>query len=135
MILKHHQLRVTAPRVAVLQALAEVGRPISHQEMVDYLADTPYDPATLYRNLVRLGEEGIAPVVSHAGGVDRYALAGAGDGHRHPHFVCSDCGIVKCIELDNNINDSTLGKRWADAIGRATIQLQGDCPDCLRSKR
>ena len=63
-ILKHHKLRVTAPRVAVLQALAEVSRPISHQEMVEYLADTPYDPATLYRNLVRLGEEGIAPVVS-----------------------------------------------------------------------
>jgi hypothetical protein len=48
-------LRVTAPRVAVLEAVAGAGRTLSHAEVVERLGpDALWDRVTVYRNLVAL---------------------------------------------------------------------------------
>ena len=78
-LLHESALRATAPRLAVLRVLAEAPGPLSHTEVLDRLGETAWDPSTIYRNLVKLREAGVAPVVSRAEGIDRYALAsGAG---------------------------------------------------------
>src|SRR5690606_33270700 len=77
-------LRVTAPRLAVLQTLAKAGRPLSHAEVVERLGpDTLWDRATVYRNLVALVGVKLLRVASHAGGITRYEVATgeAHDGH------------------------------------------------------
>ena len=63
-LLRENGLRVTAPRVAVVGVLSEAEVPLSHTEVVQRLGDTDWDPATVYRNLVKLREAGIAPVAS-----------------------------------------------------------------------
>jgi Fur family ferric uptake transcriptional regulator len=124
-------LRVTAPRVAVLRVLARSARPLSHTEVVDKLGKKDWDPATLYRNLVKLRDAGLAPVVSRADGVDRYAFASReGDGHRHPHFVCDDCGQVACLPSALSASIVVEGP-WATSVQQAMVQLRGECPDCL----
>lgn len=129
-ILRDHSLRATGPRLSVLQVLAAAGRPLSHSEVVAKLDDAKCDPATVYRNLVKLRDAGIADVVSRASGMDRYALAtGEAGQHRHPHFVCDDCGRVECLPLDLGHTMSLTG-RWAASIETAEIQLRGACPDC-----
>ena len=42
---------------------------------MNLLGETDWDPATIYRNLVKLKESGITSVVSRAAGIDRYAIA------------------------------------------------------------
>ena len=87
-VLHERGLRATAPRLAVLGVLSAAQNPLSHTEVLARLGPTDWDPATIYRNLVKLRDAGIAPVVSRAGGMDRYALAGPQDaGHHLPHFV------------------------------------------------
>lgn len=94
------------------------------------LGDTDWDPATVYRNLVKLRDVGIAAVVSRAEGIDRYALASPNDdGHRHPHFVCEDCGQVACLPADLTASMAIDGP-WAQSVRAATVQLRGECPDC-----
>ncbi len=130
-LLHESTLRVTAPRVAVLRVLAEAQNPLSHTEVLKRLGKADWDPATIYRNLVKLRDAGVAAVVSRAEGIDRYALAGAGDGgHRHPHFVCEDCGRVACLPAELTASMSMDGL-WAASIQKAMVQLQGECPDCL----
>lgn len=132
-LLQESALRATAPRLAVLRLLAEARSPLSYTEVLERLGETDWDPATIYRNLVKLRDAGVALVVSRAEGIDRYSLAQAqGDGHRHPHFVCEDCGRVACLPMDLTASLSMEGP-WAVSIQRAMVELRGECPDCLRS--
>jgi Fur family ferric uptake transcriptional regulator len=130
-LLRTRGLRATSPRVAVLRVLERSERPISHSEVLEDLGDSDWDPATIYRNLIKLRDAGVAPVVSQAGGVDRYALQlEPGDGHRHAHFNCNDCGRLSCLPAELTASMSVDG-RWLESIKRATVHLHGACPDCL----
>ncbi|PRQ02982.1 Ferric uptake regulation protein [Enhygromyxa salina] len=131
-LLHESALRVTSPRLAVLRVLAEAQDPLSHTEVLQRLGETDWDPATIYRNLVKLRDAGLAPVVSRADGINRYALAQAhDDGHQHPHFVCEDCGRVTCLPAELTASMAMQGP-WAASIQKAMVQLRGECPDCLR---
>ncbi len=129
-LLQDSGLRVTAPRLAVLRVLASSEDPLSHTEVLDRLGDTSWDPTTIYRNLIKLRGIGLAPVVSRAGGVDRYGLAPKeGAGHRHPHFVCDECGRVMCLPAELTAS-MTMEGPWAASIRTAIVELRGQCPDC-----
>jgi len=130
-ILHERGLRATAPRLAVLRVLAESEGPLSCGDVLAELGETDWDPATVFRNLVKLRDAGIAPVVSRAEGVDRYALAPPGGAvHRHPHFVCEDCGRVVCLPAELIASMSVDGP-WARSVEKASVEMRGHCPDCL----
>lgn len=134
-LLRDCSLRTTAPRLAVLRVLAEADSPLSHTEVLERIGTDEWDPATIYRNLVKLRDAGVALLVSRLEGIDRYALArGKDDEHRHPHFVCEQCGRVSCLPAELAASISMKG-RWASSIQRAEVQLRGECPDCLRRTR
>ena len=135
-VLRECGLRATGPRLAVLRVLAASDKPLSHKQVLEQLGETDWDPATIYRNLVKLRDAGIAPVVTRVGGVDRYALViSQGDAHRHPHFVCEDCGETACLPEELTASMSMKGP-WAASIKKAMVQLRGECPDCrLRASK
>ena len=132
-LIKAKGLRATAPRLAVLCILSTATHPLSYSEVIEKLGKTDWDPATIYRNLVKLKEAKLATVVSRAEGMSRYALARTEEGetdHKHPHFLCDDCGKISCLPnslVPQVITDSA----WAKSISKAMIQLRGECPDCL----
>ena len=132
--LREHGLRATAPRVAVLRELCDAGTPLSHTEVLARLGDVVWDPATIYRNLVKLTEAGLTQVVSRAEGMARYALVTTlGDhahDHEHPHFVCDECGKVSCLPIAVTTS-ADVDERWAASVRRASVQLLGSCPDCI----
>ena len=130
-LLHESKLRVTAPRLAVLHVLMKAESPLSHTEVLERLGKTSWDPATVYRNLIKLRDAGIAPVVSRADGIDRYALTGSDENqHQHPHFVCDDCGRVACLPVELTLSTKVDGP-WAVSIQQAMIQFRGECPECL----
>lgn len=125
-LLRSHDLRATGPRLTVLRIVEGAERPLAHSEITDRLGDGDSDPATIYRNLVRLTEVGLVRIVSHAGGMARYEFAA----ERHPHFVCDDCGTVSCLPASAAPAPAMTGP-WASSLADADVQLQGHCPDCL----
>ena len=124
-------LRSTAPRLAVLELLERAGQPLSHGEVVEQLGETTWDQATLYRNLVKLVEVGLARVAAVSRGVTRYELvpeAGAEGAHQHAHFICKDCGQVQCLpELEVSVTAALWGDVW---LQDAELQLVGRCQEC-----
>ena len=128
-ILSEKGLRATAHRVAVYAVLAASARPLSNGEVLEKLGPIDCDPATVYRNLVKLKEAGLAPVVSRIGGIDRYAIIRQTGEHNHPHFSCDDCGLLTCLPHEI-MNASIIQGPWGKAIQDASIQLHGQCPDC-----
>lgn len=134
-ILRDVGLRATAPRVAVLRLLTDAERPLSHAEVVEALGTDDWDAATLYRNLIKLDEVGLARVASRVGGVTRFALqAQDGPTHVHPHFACRDCGDVRCLD-DVAVSLPPGLTRWKEALADAEVQLVGQCPDCRAPRR
>lgn len=131
-LLQDRDLRATGPRLAVLSALAAQERPVSHSELVQAMGEQDFDQATIYRNLTKLTEVGLARIVSRADGMARYAFTpeeGTAPSHVHPHFLCTDCGEVSCID-EARIEPFAVSPRWREAVAEATLQLQGRCPDC-----
>ena len=122
-------LRATAPRVAVLRLLHDSARPLSHAEVVEHIGTDEWDSATLYRNLIKLDEVGLARVASRVAGVTRFEAQQHGDApHIHPHFACRECSEVTCLH-DAKL---TIPKQsqWRDALLDADLQVVGRCPAC-----
>ena len=129
--LRANQLRITAPRISVLCALANAKKPLSYTEVVEQLSGENFDPATVYRNLIKLKEAGIASVVSRVDGVSRYVLAISDQkDHSHPHFVCDDCGDISRLPEEFTIS-MNFESPWSTPVRLAQVQLRGECPDCL----
>jgi len=131
-LLRDSGLRTTAPRLAVLGQLLRADGPLSHSEVLNRMGETDWDPATIYRNLVKLRKAGLAVIASRAEGIDRYALAGKReDEHRHPHFLCDDCGKLACLPVEITLSKG-VKDAWTSSIANAMIQLRGECPDCVQ---
>jgi Fur family ferric uptake transcriptional regulator len=95
-------LRCTAARLAVMQHLLGTHGPETHAEVSEALADKGFDRATIYRNLTELTEAGLVSRVELGDHVwrfevRRHAKAGT-QGEDHPHFLCTSCGEVSCLE-------------------------------------
>lgn len=123
-------LRSTSARLAVLRVLLAAHAPLSHAEVVERLASSGFDKATVFRNLVDLVQADLLMRTELGDHVWRYEVRdpahSAGGGH--PHFVCTDCGGVTCLsELDFDDRSQAA----ASKIGRVTeILLKGVCNDC-----
>ncbi|MDF7799513.1 transcriptional repressor [Pontiellaceae bacterium B1224] len=133
--LLHQQgLRVTTPCLLVLQILAGAKAPLSHTEVLEQIKQGDCDPATVYRNLIKLRDAGLACVVSQADGIDRYVFTRPGsEGHAHPHFYCTECEQVLCLPSDVQTLLNIEGP-WVEAVQQAVWDLRGTCPACRDKK-
>jgi Fur family ferric uptake transcriptional regulator len=129
-------LRVTAPRVAVLQRMELARAPVSHGELSDALASA-WDRATIYRNLMDLTESGLLRRTDLGDHIWRFELArdAVGDpdheAARHAHFVCRTCGEVQCLPSESvQLQLSRAAPRSVRARS-VEIQLKGVCERCV----
>jgi Fur family transcriptional regulator, ferric uptake regulator len=134
-------LRCTAARVAVMHHLETASGPLTHAEVAEALHDLGFDRATIYRNLIELTEAKLAARVELGDHVWRFEAKRAGGGHRgddHPHFVCTTCGEVSCLD-DVQVaitprpgkSRSRTGPSPGKTIAAVTeVLLKGRCERC-----
>jgi len=95
-------LRCTAARLAVMEHLGSATGPRTHAEVSEALADLGFDRATIYRNLTELTDKKLVSRVELGDHVWRFELrrtAGHGSaGEDHPHFLCTTCGEISCLD-------------------------------------
>src|SRR5262245_33455036 len=126
-------LRATAARVAVMQALARLGRPATHGDLAAELSSDGWDRATVYRNLVDLTEAGFARRVDMGDHLWRFELLDERAPHaasEHPHFLCDSCGEVEC--LPREAVQVVPSPRAPRALKKKNLQIQvkGRCDRC-----
>lgn len=122
-------LRVTRPRLAVLEVLAEGG----HLE-VDEIATRvrqrldSVSTQAVYDVLGALSRAGLARRIEPAGSPARYE-ARAGDNHHH--VVCRSCGVI--ADIDCTIGEAPcLDPNTARGfdVDEAEVTFWGLCPSC-----
>ena len=121
-------LRATPARLAVLSILDASDTALSHADLVERLTQGPWDPATLYRNLVELVRTGLARRVDIGDHIWRFESKREHDAGHHPHFTCTECGNTQCLP-DLLLQPSEPAPR---AIQRqqVEVQIKGVCDDC-----
>lgn len=136
-VLRGRGERMTAPRRAVLRALAAVpsagGAPshLSAEEVLARVAETAprVHRASVYRALESLSRSGLVRHVHMGHGATAYHLAqGAGD---HLHARCRGCGRV--VDLPSDLLDevaSRLDATHGFALDASHVALSGTCAAC-----
>ena len=133
-LLRARGLRVTRPRLAVLEVL-ESSRGMAHGHLdVDQIAarvrerlDTVSTQA-VYDVLSALSRAGLARRIEPAGSPARYESR-VGDNHHH--VVCRSCGAI--ADVDCAVGDApclTAANAAGYAIDEAEVIYWGQCPQC-----
>ncbi|HEV7998699.1 MAG TPA: transcriptional repressor [Planctomycetaceae bacterium] len=125
-------LRCTAARLAVVGELHRAASPLSHAEIALALAPLDLDRATVYRSLMELSESGLVSRLDLGDHVWRFELRekGHGEAAEHPHFLCTECGEVSCLNgVEIKVTPGPRNK--PSAVGKVTeILLKGRCARC-----
>jgi Fur family transcriptional regulator, ferric uptake regulator len=124
--------RSSAPRAAVIDAIAELGCSVTAREIADLLREkgTGVGLASIYRALELLDRMKLVKRFDVGEGVARYEPAYPGGEHHH-HLVCDTCGNVTAFEdadLERAIR--RLSRRVDFAIDAHDVTLRGECPAC-----
>jgi Fur family ferric uptake transcriptional regulator len=131
-VLERDGYRTSAPREAVVEAIAELGCSVTAREIADLLArrGRAVGLASIYRALELLDRLRLVQRFDVGEGIARYEPAHPGGAHHH-HLVCERCGHVSTFEdpdLERAIE--RLAHRVDYAVGAHDVTLRGECPAC-----
>ena len=124
--------RSSAPRTAVVGALAALGCSVSAREIADYLSDhdVSVGVASIYRTLELLERLRLVQRFDVGESAARYEPA-LPSGEHHHHIVCEGCGGVTPFEDEElELTIGRLASRVDHAIDAHDVTLRGLCPDC-----
>lgn len=124
--------RNTRQRTAIRQVIADAGRPLLPQEILQAagVVVPGLSLATVYRNLRALVDEGELLAVTLPGEVPRYEIAGH---EHHHHFQCERCERVFEVHACPG-NLAGLAPEGF-SVERHELTLYGRCADCGDKKR
>jgi Fur family ferric uptake transcriptional regulator len=130
--LEREGYRSSAPRAAVVDALAELGCSSTARDIALRVqgGGGSVGLASIYRTLELLEEMRLVQRLDMGEGSARYEPAHPGGEHHH-HIVCERCGNVAVFEdpaLERAIE--RLAQRVDYAVDGHDVTLRGECPDC-----
>jgi Fe2+ or Zn2+ uptake regulation protein len=127
--------RLTAPRRAIVEALARSTRALGPIELYDQIRrETPgLGLVTVYRTLEKLEELGLVQRVHQPGGCHQYLRMPSG----HEHLLlCTGCGQAAYFagdELDGLFG--SVARATGFSVESHWLQLFGRCPTCAGTER
>lgn len=131
LLLKAGKLRITMPRIEVLQVFLDNDFALSHADVADKIS-SKQDRVTLYRCFASFIESGILHKVIDDSGQARYALCQShcSPSHHHDqhvHFKCVICQKSSCL-TEASIPEIKLPLGYQ--IQHANMLLEGICKQC-----
>lgn len=129
-VLRGHGLQVTAPRLAVLRAVAD--HPHSTANDIDELVRAEIGTVSrqaVYDVLAALTDKGLLRRIQPAGSPARYEDR-VGDNHHH--LICRSCN--RMVDVDCAVGARPCLTAADDAgyeVDEAEVTYWGRCPDCV----
>jgi Fur family ferric uptake transcriptional regulator len=128
-------IRLTRPRRAVLDVLAEVRHPLSVAEIHARLRGHNVNLGSVYRTIALLCRLDIMQLADATRGTQRFELTEPFTGHHH-HLVCQRCGDVQ--DFEGCVIKKPVLTRLERRVRRATrfqvlghdVRLYGLCAPC-----
>lgn len=128
--LKTAGLRITQPRIAILEVLIQRSSPASIEQIHNNLTSDSCDLVTVYRCLAVFEELGLVRRCFFHNGASLYEI-NLNDSP-HYHVVCRSCGKVERIDI--SITDSVermLRERGYEQVTHM-VEFFGVCPACQK---
>ena len=124
--------RDTQQRTAIREALADAGRPLSVEELLNAARSkvAGLGVATVYHNLKGLQEEGQGVQVELPGQPPRWELATAS---HHHHFLCRTCD--RLFEINACPEDISRLLPQGYTLEKHDVLLHGQCDACAGKTR
>ena len=126
--------RITSPRRAVVEALANSERALNAAEIFD-IAREQYPSlglVSVYRTLEKLEELGLIQRVHHPDGCQAF-IAGF-KGHQHL-LICQNCGRTQFFEGDDlDLLFKRVARKSGYQIKEHWLQLLGFCAECQEER-
>lgn len=128
-VLRENRVRVTLPRRAILESLAELAPHVTAEELARHVqARHPeVHESTVYRTLDRLTSLGVVEHVHLGHGRAVFHVADAG----HQHLHCDACGVV--VEAPDEVFADLIravDEHYGFALDLDHFALGGRCRDC-----
>ncbi|MAH13827.1 MAG: hypothetical protein CMO33_08850 [Verrucomicrobia bacterium] len=131
-VLKERGHRLTSPRRAILELMAEESRPLAAEDIRKQVErQNPCDLATVYRNMDTCLDAGIVQKCMLENGKILFELVGEHD--HHHHIICRKCErterINLCLADEMEEIATSLGFTEVDHV----MELYGVCGDCRKA--
>jgi Fur family ferric uptake transcriptional regulator len=127
--LRERGLRITKPRVALLEVLARQPGPASIERLHRDLAGHPCDLVTVYRCLGVFEGIGVVRRSFQHNGTSLYELT-AGGGPRHYHILCKACGKPERVDYFPITGAEQLLRERGYTDLSHLVEFFGVCPAC-----
>ena len=95
-------MRYSRSRYAVVEVMADAGRPLTLPEILAVDAGRRLAQSSAYRNLGALADVGVARRVDAGDDRFRFELHESLTGHHH-HLVCDSCGRVEDFQVPDEV--------------------------------
>lgn len=130
-LLTDKKLRVTQPRLSVLEAISASATAVSQPDL-EKLLGSQIDRVTLYRCLAIFEEKGILHKIFDLQGTAAYALCqDSCTTHQHAdhhlHFICTTCNGIYCLE---EIELPTFPVPHNFHVHTVEVHARGVCATC-----
>jgi Fur family ferric uptake transcriptional regulator len=136
-ILESHGLASTPNRLRVLEIIGNSSYPLSAQDIFETLSRTQgINKVTVYRILDLFVERKMAERLSADDRSFRYGLAPNDNHRRHPHFYCTHCGNMECLNPESlDLNMDSLKRTFPGLIEKVEVRIDGICKNCLKQRK
>ena len=129
-LLRKAGLKVTTPRLVIVQFLEEHHEHLSADEIHKRLKEAGHDigSATVYRALLQFEQAGLVTRHNFEGGRCVFELA---RGEHHDHLVCVQCGRVKeFVDEFIESKQQEIATRNGFTLTDHTLVIYGKCSSC-----
>jgi len=127
--LGNNKLKTTKARLAVLEILEAVGKPLDVSEIESELTNQSVtaDNATVYRILDIFVDKNLVQRIEFQEGKFRYEISG----RKHHHLICENCGKIKDVNDCPVVDlEASIAKKHKFVIKRHALEFFGLCEDC-----
>ena len=130
-ILRKSGYKATPSRIAILNVMQQIKRPMSAQDVIDSLPRSA-DQATVYRTLKALKGKGVIKQIDLRHNHAHYELA---DLAEHHHLICMQCGKIEDVHhcgIEGVQGIVLKGSKHFAEIRQHALEFYGICKSCAR---
>ena len=128
-LMRAHEVRPTANRILIAEALASAGRPLSLMELEDQLETV--DKSGIFRSLMLFRDKHMLHAIEDGSNGVRYELCRSHsedhDDDGHAHFFCTECNRTYCL---NEVLTPEISLPEGFRMASVNIVVKGICPEC-----
>ena len=128
-LLKKADLRITAPRLALIASLRDAKKPLTAEEL--HAKNSTYDLVTVYRTVKSLAEAALVREVRLKDASRRYEFADS-ETHHH-HLICSGCGFIEELpDCESTLPEKKVLRNSSRfvSVEEHVLEFFGTCKSC-----